>query len=134
MKYRLFDAKEDHKNISEWWRARKGWQPIPVTMLSDLGIIAYDDEHDYCAVWLYPTGPGKELAWMEWLVSNPKAPVKERREALGLVIDHAAKIAKELGITKIFTSIKHEKLEKLYQEKGFKITDTGVTHLIKEVE
>jgi len=128
----MFNADKDYKNISNWWKARAGWEPVPLDMLPKFGIIAHDNEHDYCAIWLYPMSGG--LGMMEWLVSNPESPQKVRRESLGFILEGITDVAKHIGITRIFSTLKHERLEKLYQEKGFKITDTGVTHFMKEVE
>lgn len=127
---RLFDVRGDYQDACEWWREH-GWTPCPADHLSPTGLIVFDQCHKYCAGWLYVTSSG--FAWFEFLVSNPQSPIKKRKRALELIVEHVLEVARGCGVKTVFTSLKNKNLEKLYQQKGFVVTDRGVTHLIARV-
>lgn len=114
-------TKEDFKEIHQWWSVQ-GWPEIPVEALPTTGWII----EGYCAGWLYMAN--SSVAKPEWIVGNPQA---DKSIALPILIDHIGAQAKAAGYKLLFTSTKHEGLIKRFQDCGYTIEDTNVTHLLK---
>jgi N-acetylglutamate synthase-like GNAT family acetyltransferase len=127
MNVRLFCVERDYKDVSEWWVARR-WNPVPVDHLPASGLMVEDDNHKYCAGWLYMSGT--KFGWFEWLVANPSAPLKKKKMAMELLVSEIMTRAKAAGISSIFSSSNNKNVIKLYESKGFVCTDRDVTHLI----
>jgi hypothetical protein len=116
----------DYNEVSNWWEAHK-WPTLPIDHLSTLGVIAEDDEWKYAAAWIYKTD--SKWGLLEWVVSNPKTPLKKRSSALNYLIETVKKELLALGIETLFTSVKAHGLIRLLEKHGFSVADTGMTNL-----
>jgi hypothetical protein len=112
----------DYPVLCEWWEAY-GWPPAPQDHLPKTGLII----PGICAGFLYRTDSA--FALLEFVVGNPK--VKDKEEALTLLISDLCHIAKQSGFKSVFTSLNHVKLMRVYTKVGFVSTDTNVTNFVK---
>lgn len=123
MNIRLFTPL-DYEMVCSWWNGHD-WPSIPLTFLPTTGIIV-----DNCAVgFIYSTD--SKICWLEFIVVDPKSDKTHRREALNILINEAAKIAKEMGHSAIFTSTSHEGLIERYKNNKFNVTDKNITNLMR---
>jgi hypothetical protein len=108
----------DYENLVSWWKWFRFTPPskefLPQNGLG--GIMVYADI-DVCAGFLYRTD--SKIAWLEFIVSNPKYRNKDRQQAIKLCISSLSQIAKKLGYNAIFTSVKHESLINHFKDCGF---------------
>lgn len=118
---------EDHKEIAEWWRKRK-WDVIPLEALPVTGVVVFEDGKNICAGWLYTTGTA--FGWLEWIVTNPEAGLKQRAEAVRKVIETLKGMALAHGVKIIFNSSKSRGLIKSMEKTGFYKTDTEMTNMV----
>lgn len=128
---RRFDMFEDYEDVKSWWLGHK-WTPVEPEVLPKIGFISQSEKEKLCAVWIYQSDA--VITWLEWLVSNPKADKEDRKQAIDPVIKRALWTAKDLGYTKVYTSVKHPLLNDRYKKLGFQETDSGVTQLIRNLE
>jgi hypothetical protein len=117
---------EDYPEICEWWLARK-FPPFPASHLPALGHVVTDGTVKRCAGWLYAT-PSK-VCILEWIVSNPKAPLRQRKDAINLLIEALIESAKKLNAEFIFSSLNNENLIEMFQSHGFSISERGMTNM-----
>ena len=109
-----------------WWEFWKFPPPskefLPVNM-----ICAYNESGPCCIGFLYCTD--SKISWLEWIVVNPKSEKADRAQAIEMVLSSAKILSSALGFGTIFTTSKHQNLNKKL-EKKYKQTDVGVTHYI----
>lgn len=127
---RYFDKEKDYGDVCAWWRGHS-WPEIPMDHLSEIGLIAECGGKKQAAVWLYLLTP--VFAAMEFLVTNPEAGARECVRAIHETVEHAKALSHDLGFKTVWTSLKHEKLARLFGEHGFQATDSGVTHFIARI-
>lgn len=69
MHVKLFNKSEDYNIVKEWWE-KHNWPVIPQSSLSTTGFIVKDENGEGVLVaWIYHTN--SDIAWMEWIISNP---------------------------------------------------------------
>jgi hypothetical protein len=111
---------KDYETLLEYW---KFWRfPAPTR-----GMLPKDLSYSFAVIYegnilsagfLYVTP--SEIAWLEFIISNPKIKDKEiRSNALYLLIDTICQVAKNMGFKSMFTSVKNENLIKKYADCGF---------------
>ena len=116
---------EDYPMLESWWRGH-GWSPVPLRILPPLGVI-FDD----CAAgWAYMDNGGTGVAWMEFLVTDPKARLKAAR-ALKHVIGFLTSELKRMDYTVVWSTCKQPALARLVERSGFDKSDEGMFHLIR---
>lgn len=130
MRVRDFDVEKDYEVVSGWW-TKQGWPALPKAILQCKGFMVEEDGVNLAATWIFRTGCPVYI--MEWTVGNPEVKWEKRSEALQLVTDDACKWAKQDGAAQVFTMTKHEKLIKKFQDNGFSVTDSGMTHLVRSL-
>lgn len=119
---------KDYPAICEWWNGHPDWQPVPLDHLSQYGFVAEQNGEKLAAVWVYLSD--NAFAWMEFMVTNPKARTTQRVAAIGKVVDHALLFAHQKGARSVFTASNNDGLGRLYQKHGFIETEKKVTHYI----
>ncbi len=126
-----FESTQHYDMICSWWKTH-GW---PVVVELDHLPGGYLVEHDgrpVCAGFLYVTGTA--MAHFEWIVTNPYSGLKERSDALDVLISGIKLIAKSLGIRTIFCSLKRESLiDRMINGHGFIAAEPGATNLLGKV-
>lgn len=127
MNVRPFQS-SDYEDVSRWWLARPPWQPLPQDFLSPLGFVAESGGIKLCAIWLWLTGTS--FCVIDYLVSNPDAPLRARYKGMGAVIDAAKAAAKRAGAKAAFASLQNEGLERFFEKHGFEITDRKMVNLL----
>ena len=123
----LFDSSE-YEQVCEWW-AGHNWVAPEKDHLSSFGMVCCYNGRGMAAGWLYLTT--SKYCLIEFLVTDPKAPIKARTKALKLLLERLIAEAKILcpGGT-VFSSIKSKGLIKLYQKAGFVVGDENMTNLV----
>lgn len=127
---------DDYDTLVKWW----GYWRFPVPAREFLpedgtfGVILEDESGlGYCAGFLYETN--SDVAWMEYIVSNPEIKVKGLRKLmLELLIAELINLADDGGFQWIFTSLKHPSLMERYESQGFIKGSTGTTEMIKKID
>jgi hypothetical protein len=124
----------DYKILEEWWSF---WRfPAPsqesLPQLDENlfnGIIASKDNKDIASGFLYKTN--SNMCWIEFIVTNPKTTSEERNEGVLKVLEELSSVAKRLGFSIVFSSIKNQNLINKYIDCGFIEGTKGTTELIK---
>jgi hypothetical protein len=123
---RVFDVENDYPMLTEWWKGWN-WPPVPLECLPKLGLIVGD-----CAAgFLYESD--SNIAWLEWIISDPTAEKIMRSRAVDAVIGALWVQARARGFKKLFTSTNSPSLEKRLESRGFQVTDRNVTFLIGDL-
>lgn len=109
----------DYPMLCEWGR----WFRFDIPQQKFLpnnglgGIMITKDGIDICAGFLFFTN--SKIAWLEFVVSNPKYRETDRNQAIEFLINQLVYIAKDKGFEAIFTSVKHPNLIKKFENIGF---------------
>lgn len=127
---RIFDFGKDYPEVCEWWEKR-GHRYVEKELLSGIGIMIEDDEFKYCVGWLY-TGDSA-FSKFTWVVTNPKSPLKKRKEALVLLAKRALGVAAELGCRAVVASFSSDNLAKIFEENGFSGVERNAINLFARV-
>lgn len=124
---RYFDreSESDWDTLAEFCEGH-GFPLMPVAAYPATGFIV----DDLAIAWLYDTD--SVIGWLEWMIINPKRK-RSGMVALSSIYDFALEKARENGMIALFSSLHHESLIKLSQAKGFEITDTSCTNVVRKL-
>ena len=126
MKVDRFDWDKHGDAMFSWYEGH-GWPSLPKAMFPTVGFVV----EGLCAGWLYQSD--SVVCWFEWIVSNPEAEKRQVHKALAELYDHAIIQSEELGYSSIFSSFNHKGLIRLAEKKGFQVTDTNMTNLVRTI-
>lgn len=130
MTHRFYFEVLDYAEIASWWSARPNWAPVPATLLpqTGFGIVVEDNEVPVAAGFVYRDGA---FGFLEWIVTNPKTSVMRKKAAIERLIDALLATGQQYGVKSWLTTTVNRRLLKLFEARGFKVTDRDVIHLIK---
>lgn len=128
---RKFNPDQDYFNVCEWWKARE-WTPAPLDHLPNTGLIVESPTKKFAAAWLFMTTTG--FAWLEYVVTNPTAKMKDRYKAVDMLIGEMVKTSDMSGVKTIITSLKTNGLKKMYRKHGFGFEEPNMTNLYRSAQ
>ena len=102
----------------KWWR----WPEVnrSVLPLNGLGgIMVYKNNIPIAAGFLYLSN--SEVAWLDWIVSNPEYKDEDRKQALELLINTLEEVAKQQGYSVIITITKSKHLIDTHKKMGYTV-------------
>lgn len=125
------DLERDYAMLAAWWKEH-GWPVIPKSSLPPEGVLIRNEVgKPISAGFLYLSKA--DICWMEWIVSNPNARLRERALSLPLLVEELCFLAKEKGCRIVFVALKNAGLKAIVKAQGFAIGDLGSDHFIKEL-
>lgn len=113
---------EQYGQLSTWWRGH-GWTPPPLEILPPLHVVTR-----HAAGFVYVSDP---VAWLEWLVTDPSAPVQARAKDLLRVIKACEKLARSKGAKWVFSSTNRPALVTVLERCGYLVGDRETTQMVK---
>lgn len=125
-----FNEKDHYETLVTWWDSHKFSAP-PVHALPRTGVVVVSNETPVAAGFLYKTDSC--IAWMEFIISNPKSDRMLRSEALDILMDCLCNLAKTMGFKTVFTSSNLPKFIERNEKHNFVAYDKGVTHLLRSL-
>ena len=94
------------------------------------GFMVYDDGIPVCAGFMYLTN--SKAVWCDWIISNFNYKNKQgRKDAIELLINTIATLAKELDNKFVYALIKNKPLVDSYKKAGFKEGSSYTSEMIK---
>ena len=124
----------DYPTLCGWWTQWK-WTPPSREFLPENGtggfLISSEDDIPVAAGFMYLTN--SKVAWIEFIVSNPKYKGKDRAELIQKLIKHLAGQCYALGYDYIYTSTKNAALIKKFESAGFTKGTVGSTELVMKL-
>ena len=121
----------DWDTLVEWWNAW-GWPIMPKDMLPDNGkggIMIEHKDQKIVAGFLYWSN--SKLVWLDWIISNPNANKKIRKQAIEKLITTAEKMVKEAGSKYIMSISRSNSLLKTHEKLKWSIDKTSSHEMIK---
>ena len=88
-----FDTDKDYDEYSSWFK-HLGFDAPTKNILSTLGFTVKNDI-DICSGFLYISN--SSLAYIEFVIANPKAKRGDRKEAVSFLLTHLQELAKSKG-------------------------------------
>lgn len=120
----------DYELMSPWFVFWKFAQPpkdcLPENGLG--GLMVCKCEIPVVGGYIYFTN--SKICWVEWICRNNEYREKDAKEAILILLDELANIAKSKGFKVIFTSVKHPSLINHYKEAGWVIGSEGTKEMI----
>jgi hypothetical protein len=119
---------QDLDELDIWYRAH-GWENlIPDDLLPKRGFIV----EDYAALWLY-VDDSKAIAWVAFMVTNPRKNPAVAFKALHLLYDRVDREAEGLGIRHLIQTVSHSSLKKLAEQHNYMLGDKDLVSFAKKV-
>lgn len=130
MKIRLMDTEKDLDTIKRWWKDFDGTEMHEV-ILSDIGIMAYDDDNDICAGWLFETN--SYVAMVGWFISDSKLNKTIVDKGLKMVVREAERLSSSFGYKILTTYSKNKSMIRRLKGLDYIEGDLDMTQLVKSL-
>jgi len=124
-------TESDYLILSDWWKAW-GWPVMAKDMLPDNGtggIMVENKGENIVAGFLYWSN--SKLVWLDWIISNPDADKKIRKQAIEMLILTAEQMVKDAGSKYIMSISRSNSLLKIHEKIGWSIDKTPSHEMIK---
>ncbi len=124
LKLREFNKDKDLKTINNWY---SDWSmsELPQWFLPETGYIV----DGVCAAFMYKTD--SKVAYMENVISNPKAPHEVRAIALKMIGNQIFKKAEELGFKAVLGWSKNKSVTKQSESNNLKVSKFEYAVIVK---
>ncbi len=126
-------TESDYEILSDWWKAW-GWPVMAKDMLPDNGtggIMVENKGENIVAGFLYWSN--SKLVWLDWIISNPDADKKIRKQAIEMLILTAEQMVKDAGSKYIMSISRSNSLLKIHEKIGWSIDKTPSHEMIKVI-
>ena len=126
-------TESDYEILSDWWKAW-GWPVMAKDMLPDNGtggIMVENEGENVVAGFLYWSN--SKLVWLDWIISNPNADKKIRKQAIEMLILTAEQMVKDAGSKYIMSISRSNSLLKIHEKIGWSIDKTPSHEMIKVI-
>ena len=126
-------TESDYEILSDWWKAW-GWPVMAKDMLPDNGtggIMVENKGENIVAGFLYWSN--SKLVWLDWIISNPDADKKIRKQAIEMLILTAEQMVKDAGSKYIMSISRSNSLLKIHKKLGWTIDKTPSHEMIKRI-
>ena len=126
-------TEKDYNILSEWWKAW-GWPVMAKDMLPDNGTggIMIDNEgENIVAGFLYWSN--SKLVWLDWIISNPNANKKIRKQAIETLIFTAEQMVRDAGSKYMMSISRSNSLLKIHKHMGWSVDKTPSHEMIKVI-
>ena len=123
----------DYEILSDWWKAW-GWPVMAKDMLPDNGtggIMVENKGENVVAGFLYWSN--SKLVWLDWIISNPNADKKIRKQAIEMLILTAEQMVKDAGSKYMMSISRSNSLLKIHEKIGWSIDKTPSHEMIKVI-
>lgn len=136
-KVEAYDKKKHYHMLEQWWNEQNF--PPPPAYLLPVGILVYSEAaKDYIYAGFLYTTDMKFIAWMEFVVSNPRfnRVPDLRRGGLEELVDAMGFLAKKLTkkkCTMLFTSTNNPAFVNSLKKSNFEVGDKDTYQLIKYI-
>ncbi len=123
----------DYEILSGWWKAW-GWPVMAKDMLPDNGtggIMVENKGENIVAGFLYWSN--SKLVWLDWIISNPNADKKIRKQAIEMLILTAEQMVKDAGSKYIMSISRSNSLLRIHEKIGWSIDKTPSHEMIKVI-
>lgn len=126
-------TESDYEILSDWWKAW-GWPVMAKDMLPDNGtggIMVENKGENIVAGFLYWSN--SKLVWLDWIISNPNADKKIRKQAIEMLILTAEQMVKDAGSKYMMSISRSNSLLKIHEKIGWSIDKTPSHEMIKVI-
>ena len=124
---------EDYDILIDWWKSWPDWVPLSRNLLPENGtggIMVERDGIPIVAGFLYSTN--SKIAWMEWIISNPKE--KNKSEAIVLLISSLEKWAKDGNFEVILSIGRSKSLIEKHKKLGYTVDKDPSYEITKNIQ
>ena len=126
-------TESDYEILSDWWKAW-GWPVMAKDMLPDNGtggIMVENKGENIVAGFLYWSN--SKLVWLDWIISNPDADKKIRKQAIEMLILTAEQMVKDAGSKYIMSISRSNSLLEIHEKLGWNIDKTPSHEITKVI-
>ena len=126
-------TESDYEILSDWWKAWN-WPVMAKDMLPDDGtggIMIENEGENIVAGFLYWSN--SKLVWLDWIISNPNADKKIRKQAIEMLILTAEQMVKDAGSKYMMSISRSNSLLKIHEKIGWSIDKTPSHEMIKVI-
>lgn len=127
IEFEFFKPNKHYLIVSKWWSEQK-WPVIPLSHLSQTGILVSHNGIPAACAWIYKTDSA--FCWLEWTVANPEVRHEERSLAISGLVSCAKMLAKSMGFESIFMNLKSVSLATRIEKHGFTKTEENTANYI----
>lgn len=111
----------DYENMCSWWRWWR-WPEVckdVLPMNGTGGLMVCKGDTLIAAGFLYMSN--SRVCWMDWIVSNPEYRDKDRKDAIGMLVNGLEDVAKAQGYTVIISIARNKSLINIHEQLGYTV-------------
>jgi hypothetical protein len=124
-----FNPEKHYETVAAWWKA-SDWPVVPLSHLSQTGLVVSNNGAPAAAAWIYKTDSA--FCILEFIVADPAVRREARTNVISVLVSAAKMLCRSMGFQSIYMSIKNDSLAKRIEAHGFKPTDKGMTSYLCE--
>ena len=132
MQARNWNLDKDYPYLVNWWKQHE-FGIVPKKCLPPDGIIVEENNIPICASGLYCC-TGTKFGFMEWIVADKTASIKNIHKGLNLCITEIFKLAKKYNIELIYSMTANTSLHKRYTKyHNMKLVENNVKTFLMDL-
>lgn len=129
-------TENDWETLCSWWLEWPDWKVHPTKEMLPLngigGFMVENDNKPIVAGFLYLTN--SNIAWLEWIISDPNYKEINKRQAIELLITSAERAAKNQGKEVIFSVSRNKALLKMHKKLGYTVDKDPSYEITKNIK
>jgi hypothetical protein len=115
--------------LKSWWQTHNG-VPLPETLLSNYGYMAFEDRFAIACMFFYPVA-GCKMAMLGYPIANPDATKEQRKQAIERLVASIEHSAKSLNYQAITSYPGNAKAANIFERLGYTKGDKEVVQYMK---
>jgi len=129
-------TENDWETLCSWWLEWPDWKVHPSKEMLPLnglgGFMVENNDVPIVAGFLYLTN--SNIAWLEWIISDPNYKGINKKQAIELLITSAENAARNQGKEVIFSVSRNKTLLKMHKELGYTIDKDPSYEITKNIK
>lgn len=122
---------DDLQSWWKWWRwPEVSKETLPLNGLG--GLMVYKGDISIATGFLYLSN--SKVAWLDWVVSNPKYKEEDRKEAIELLISSLEEVAKQQDYSIIISITRSKPLIDTHKKLGYTVDEKPSYEISKKIK
>tara|TARA_R100000805_G_C3538947_1_gene54757 strand:- start:179 stop:586 length:408 start_codon:yes stop_codon:yes gene_type:complete len=125
---------KDWDNLVEWWEWWPGWTTPPKDFLPNHGTGGFMVEKGNTPIvagFVYFTN--SKIAWVEYIISNPKYKEDDRQQAIKKLLSELEKFITTMGYKYMFTVVQNKHLIQIHKDLDWNMDEKPSYELSKNL-
>lgn len=124
----------DWDTLQSWWKWWR-WPEVSKEVLPMNGIgglMVYKEDIPIATGFLYLSN--SKVAWLDWIISNPKYKEEDRKQSIELLINSLEDVAKQQGYSVIISITRNKPLIETHKKLGYTVDNNPSYEISKKIK